>query len=119
MLLPSGQLLYKEADVKVEFMQQSLLRWRGEWSMVPGMMVSAVYEPGADRLTVTFIPPPEDQLPEEAKKNAQLPKSPQTFVGDRVEPPEDYILNGSNKKWDKDLKAKESGPAATSSSSNS
>ncbi|CAJ1350024.1 unnamed protein product [Effrenium voratum] len=54
-----GALVFHEDTVKIELMQKSKLRWRGEVELISGMVLNLSFEPGSDVLILEFIPPPD------------------------------------------------------------
>mmetsp|Transcript_45942 Transcript_45942/g.103102 ORF Transcript_45942/g.103102 Transcript_45942/m.103102 type:complete len:741 (-) Transcript_45942:201-2423(-) len=81
-LEPWGALVFKEDTLKIELMQKSKLRWRGEVEMISGMILNLSYEPGSDVLVLEFVPPPD--MPEKDQWNG-----PRRFTASRKEAPED------------------------------
>jgi len=80
-----GALVFEEESVKIDLMKKSKLTWRGDFEMVPGMVLVVSYEPGCDMVKTEFIPPedcPADQKwkgPTKftAKRCAAPPKEPE------------------------------------------
>ncbi|CAJ1427211.1 unnamed protein product [Effrenium voratum] len=56
---PSSVIKTLEDTVKIELMQKSKLRWRGEVELISGMVLNLSFEPGSDVLILEFIPPPD------------------------------------------------------------
>lgn len=90
-LTKMGQLIFEEGEVKIDLMRKSKLRWRGEYEMLSGMVVTAAYEPGSDVLIIEFTPPddiPEDQKAKgHTKFTARRLTRPTPSPGTEPEPP--------------------------------
>jgi hypothetical protein len=49
-LHPNGALVYSEGEVTVELLQNSLLSWHGEFTLIPGKLRSGLVLVGDKRL---------------------------------------------------------------------
>ncbi|CAD7943203.1 unnamed protein product [Amoebophrya sp. A25] len=88
-LLPHGALVYVEFEVSVELLQDRLLSWHGDFSLVPGMMLELNFEPSMDSLSVTFVPPPPEEMTDEFRE--KFGKGPQKFSARRVSFSPEYL----------------------------
>ena len=91
-LEPWGALVFKEDTMKIELMQKSKLRWRGEVEMISGMVLNLSYEPGSDVVVLEFIPPPD--MPEKdqwsgPRRFTATRKAPATEAKEEQKPKEE------------------------------
>ena len=78
--------------MKIELMQKSKLRWRGEVEMISGMVLNLSYEPGSDVVVLEFIPPPD--MPEKdqwsgPRRFTATRKAPATEAKEEQKPKEE------------------------------
>ena len=85
----TGRVLYREADVEVVLVQDSLLRWHGDFSLIPGMVLDLTFDPGMDILQLCFTPPDECDVEEEMRD--KIPKGPQRYSAERAEYGPEYV----------------------------